>query len=176
MRLVAPLLSAAIYVSLVGLVSGLFQDEAFQTDWQYALLGRPTQQNIFFHQPSINSKASLIYTLSDKLVLGALNPKDGSVVWRQDLGEGRESRTDTRGFLRAANSTNVVISAVGDKVRGWEASDGRLAWEWEGRGTVRSLALLEIDPMVILEDHGILRIARLNAMTGKMIWEIADKR
>ena len=176
MRLAALLLSATFYSSLVGLVSGLFQDEAFQIDYQYALLGRPTLQNTFFHQPSVSSKASLIYTLSEKLVLGALNPKDGSIVWRQDLGDGLDDRTGVRGFLRAANNSNVVVSAIGDKIRAWEASDGRLIWEWEGRGTVKSLTLLEVDPMVILEDQGIQRIARLNAMTGKMIWEIADDR
>jgi ER membrane protein complex subunit 1 len=175
MRYIALFFSAFLYFSFPGFVFALFQDEAFQIDYQHTLLGRPIDETTFFHHPSLNSKASLVYTLSERLVLGALNPKDGAVVWRHNLGEGIENKTSTPGFLCAANNTNLIFSAVGSKISAWGAADGRLVWEWQGKGIVRSLKVLEIDPLVVFEDNGSARMARLNAMTGKMIWDVADK-
>ena len=62
----------------------IFVDEVNDIDFHHALLGVPSPQSTFFHRPSSSSNASLLYTLSDRLVLGAVNPKDGSLVWRQD--------------------------------------------------------------------------------------------
>ena len=160
---------------LIASVSGLFKDEAYQVDFHYELLGAPVTDNTFFHQPSAVKKASLLYTISEKLILGAINPKDGSVIWRQDLADGANNKSSVRGFLRAPNNTNLVISAAGKKVNGWDASEGRIVWSREEDGIVRSLSLLEVDPMIVSEDNGRVRISRLNAMTGKMIWEIVNE-
>ena len=173
-------LSALVCV-FVAPALAIHRDEAYQIDYQHALLGAPLRDNTFFHRPSTNSKATLLYTLSEKLVLGAVNPKDGALVWRQDLAEGASSRTALRGFLRAANETNMVISAVGNKVRAWEGADGRLVWEWEGKGSLRSLSLQDVaggskDPMVVYEDEGTVTISKLSSTTGKMKWEVKQDK
>ena len=175
MRFNALSLYALLPLTLSPIVCGLFQDDAYQVDFHYTLLGSPLATNTFFHQPSVSSKASLLYTLSEKLIVGAVNPKDGSVVWRQDLAEGAQNRTTVQGFLRAANNTNIVVSAAGNKVRGWDATEGRMIWEREEKGIVRSLSLLEVDPMVVVQDSGNVRISRLNGMNGKMIWEVVNR-
>ena len=164
-----------LLVSQSYIASALFQDEAYHIDFHHALLGAPVPENTFFHRPSASSKGSLLYTLSEKLVLGAINPRDGSLVWRQDLAEGAKNRTFVRGFLRAPNNTNVVVSAAGNIVRAWDATDGRMIWEKEERGTIHSLSLLAVDPMVVSEDKGVVSISRLNGMNGKMIWEVQNQ-
>ena len=175
MRFDALRLAIVFYISLVPSVSGLFKDEAYQVDFHYELLGAPVAENTFFHQPSAVKKASLLYTISEKLILGAINPKDGSVIWRQDLADGAKNKSAVRSFLHAPNNTNLVISAAGNKVNGWDASEGRIIWSRKEDGVVRSSSLLEVDPMIVSEDNGRVRISRLNAMTGKMIWEIVNK-
>ena len=157
------------------LVPALFQDEAYHIDFHYPLLGAPVAGNTFFHKPSVNSKASLLYTLSEKGLLGAINPKDGSLVWRQDLADNAQNRSAVQGFLCAANNTNIVVSATGNKVRAWDATGGRMIWEREEKGVVRSLSLLEVDPMVVVQENGNVHISRLNGMNGKMIWEVTNR-
>ena len=180
MRFTALFLSVLV-CTITAPVFAIHQDEAYQIDYQHALLGAPLRDSTFFHQPSTNSKATLLYTLSERFVLGAVNPKDGALVWRQDLAEGLNNRTALRGFLRAANETNMVISAVGNKVAAWEGADGRLVWEWEGNGSLRSLSLVDVaggskDPMVIYEDQGVVTISKLSSTNGKMRWEVKDDR
>ena len=84
-----------LYLSLSLLPSALavFEDEAYSVDYHHELLGLPQPHTTFFHRPRKDDKATLIYTLSDLGVLGAVHPGTGKVVWRQLLGEGD-------GFLR----------------------------------------------------------------------------
>ena len=175
MRVHALSIGAILSACLISLSSALFQDEAYHIDFHYALLGTPIAENTFFYQPSSTLKGSLLYTLSEKLVLGAINPKDGSLVWRQDIAEGVSNRSATQGFLRAANNTNLVVTAVGGKVKAWDATNGRMVWEREEKGTVRSLTLLEVDPMTVSEDNGVVHISRLNGANGRMIWEVQNR-
>lgn len=161
-------------------VSAIFKDEAGQIDFQHALLGTPQRDNTFFHRPNLGSKATLLYTLSEKCVLGAVNPKDGALVWRQDLGEGAANRTAFSGFLRSSNDTSLVISAVGNNLRAWEGSDGRLSWEWQSQGPIRSLTVLDMaggtkDPILVAELDGVARISSVNIVNGKMKWAITAK-
>jgi ER membrane protein complex subunit 1 len=113
---------------LVQQVSAVFQDEAFHVDYQYALLGSPKPDSSFFHRPQASSSASLLYTLSEKLVLGAVNPKDGSIVWRHDLSKSAPSKISP-GFLRAKSGENTVVSGIGHHVSAWDALDGKLIWD-----------------------------------------------
>lgn len=162
----------------------IFADEAFHIDYHYALLGPPQARTTFFHKPSSSSSASLLYTLSEKSILGAINPKDGSVVWRQNLSEYNEAAADVAGFLRAADGENTVVSAIADEVSSWGASDGKLAWTNRFEtGAVVDLELVAAadeassprDSIVLLRDNNGL-VRRLDGATGLPKWEHKDDR
>lgn len=187
MRLQAALL---LLVSCVPPSLAIFADEAYHIDFHHALLGIPSARTTFFHRPSPSSNAaSLLYTLSEKLVLGAVNPKDGSIVWRQNLtrwsstshgGEGVE------GFLRAGDGDDTVVSAAGGDVFSWGALDGKLSWESRfSDGSVKDLELAELedasangaarDTIVLFGDKtGTVR--RLDGASGNVKWEYKDDR
>ena len=182
MRVVLPSFSllVPILVALLPFAAALYRDEAYRIDFQHALLGAPLPHNTFFHQPNAASKASLLYTLSEKLILGAVNPKDGALVWRQDLAEGAEDRRRYKSFLKAVQGTGAVVSAAGESVRAWDAAGGRLLWEWVGKGTVKSLEVLDWDgesngALVVTHEGGrdrASRLARIRSETGETIWEV----
>lgn len=171
--MISPLLRLPLLSIFSFLVSGLYVDEAFHVDYQHSLLGSPIDGNTFFHQPSATSKASLIYTLSEKNVLGALNPKDGSLVWRQQLGN-IGSVSQAPGILRAVNHTDLIYTAIGNRVSSWDATNGRLVSEWYGEGNVKSMELHEVDPLVVFEGNGVSTLVRLNSANAKMMWEVKD--
>jgi len=120
-------LPLAALVALVPSTLAVFADEAYTVDTQLALLGLPQAENTFFAQPYPGSKASLIYTLSEKCVLGAVNPKDGSIVWRQQLKS--HSQCTAGGILRAGENQDTLVQAIDGKLQAWSAADGRFAWE-----------------------------------------------
>jgi outer membrane protein assembly factor BamB len=144
------------------------------------LLGFPQQQTTFFHQPYPNSKASLIYTLSERGVIGAVNPKDGSLIWRQF------SSTGTGDFLKAGEGQNTVVSATSDIIAAWSASEGRLIWESRTRGgKIKDLEVLEsnaieatdgVKDIIAVIEHGQTYVKRLDGKTGKALWTYADER
>ena len=156
----------------------IFSDEAYTNDYHHALLGVPQPDTTFFHRPSAASKASLLYTLSEKLVLGAINPKDGSIVWRQRLGVA-DNHTGN-GYLKAGED-GTVISAVGGEVQAWNAGDGRLAWGWKSAGNIRGLEVLEGQEqkgvLAFSQEEGSRTVLRkLAADTGDIVWEHTDVR
>lgn len=166
---------------LPSLVLAVFADEAYQLDYHYPLLGIPQAHTTFFHRPTAGSKASLLYTLSQKYVLGAINPKDGAVVWRQRLGEG--VRNDTaRAFLSAADGENTIYTAFKDSVRAWDATDGRLVWDRTGTGLAKALETLTTDDghgdvLGLSEEEGkAALVTKLAASTGEVLWEFRDNR
>ena len=115
-------LITAIYLLLTSTIA-VFVDEAWNIDHHYALLGQPSEKTTFFHQPSSNSRASLIYTVSAKGILGAVNPRDGSVVWRQRLLTNGTNLLASH--LRAGQGQETVVSGIGNNVAAWSAADGR---------------------------------------------------
>ncbi|MCJ1352800.1 MAG: hypothetical protein MMC33_002784 [Icmadophila ericetorum] len=153
---------------LIPVALATFVDDAYQNDWHHSLLGTPQSHTTFFHQPSVASKASLIYTLSEKNVVAAINPKDGEIVWRQYLGNG------TQAFLKAGKGEDTVISAIGQTVRAWDAADGKLVWEWIG-GNIKGLEILEMEgnakDVLVLQDQ---KLTRLGASNGEVVWAYAD--
>ena len=176
MRLPALPLLLSLVSLLVPSISAVSADEAYQTDYHHALLGTPQRHTTFFHQPSAASKASLLYTLSERNVVGAVNPKDGTLVWRQYLSSGSRNDTGLEGFLRAVNGESTVVTAIGSDVRAWDAADGRLVWQWEGRGIVRSLEIMDFagqskDVIVLHQDKGRAVITRLEATAGLLVWQ-----
>lgn len=166
---------------LVTQVLAIFQDEAFAIDYHYALLGVPKPDSTFFHRPHASSSASLLYTLSEKLILGAVNPRDGSVVWRQDLSP-YSSLANSVGFLRAKAGENILISAVGSHVSAWDASDGRLVWDthFENEGHVRDLEIVDDGSgsqtvvTILGGEHGVTKT--LDWQTGHTRWSHTDER
>lgn len=160
-------------------VQAIFQDEAGHIDFQHALLGAPVPKSTFFFQPTLSSKATLLYTISEKGVIGAINPKDGSLVWRQRQFTGGTCKQSFTGHLGGANGTNAIVSAYGDSISSWEAATGRMLWSFVEVGCIRSLVVPDIagltqDPIMVMDDDGLTKIISLNSVTGKLIWEVKD--
>lgn len=178
MRLSAPLLGTIFLLVLPLPTTATYADEAYTNDFHHALLGTPQSQTTFFHRPSAASKASLLYTLSEKLVLGAINPKDGSVVWRQRLSARNGS---TGGGHLKAGEAGTVIGSANDEVQAWDAADGRLAWGWQGAGSVKGLEVLEgggQSGVLVFSEEEISRtvVRKLAADSGKVEWEHTEVR
>ena len=114
-------------------------------------------------------------------MLGAINPKDGAVVWRQRLADPAENYT-APGLLRAAEGGDTLVSAVGGKVQAWDATDGRLAWEWDGGGGTKVVDVtLSAEGgkhvFVLSEGEGSSFVVKnLAADTGEILWESSDTR
>ena len=184
MRCRADFLSLFLIAYLPALSLAIFADEAYRTDYLHALLGIPQSHSTFFYQPSAASKASLLYTLSERGVLGAVNPKDGSIVWRQRLHPPTQSghNQTVAGFLKAIEGENTVVSASNGLVQAWDAGDGRLLWEWKGSGTIESLEVINAgesskDVLCLSREksgHGVVR--KLAVGTGEVSWEFRDER
>ena len=160
------------------LASAIFQDEAYHVDFQHALLGAPVPTGTFFYQPTLSSKATLLYTISEQGTLGAINPKDGSLVWRQKQITGGSCGQAT-GHLGGANGTNSVISAYGDSVSAWEAASGRMLWTFAEVGCIRSLVVPDMtgltqDPVILMQEEGTMKLISLNAAGGKVVWQVRD--
>ncbi|KAL8931903.1 MAG: hypothetical protein Q9216_007030 [Gyalolechia sp. 2 TL-2023] len=156
-------------------IEAIFADEAYQADFHHVLLGAPQPRTTFFHRPSFSSQASLLYTLSDRSILGAVNPKDGSVVWRQQLRNGN-------GLLSPSTKGNVVISAVNGTVQAWDAAEGRLAWDWIGREKIKALVVSQNDRdgrgvyILTQNDGSKAHVRKLAQDSGAPIWEYQDER
>lgn len=148
-------------------------------DFHHVLLGAPQPRTTFLHRPSIFSKASLLYTLSDRSVLGAVNPKDGSVVWRQQLGDGN---SHNNGLLQPSSRGNLVISAVNGTVQAWDAAEGRLVWEWTTYEEIKALGISQKDVdggdvYVLSQDNGgKAHVRKLALESGDLDWQYQDER
>lgn len=131
-----------VIASLLGSSLAVFADEAWNVDYHYALVGLPKEDTTLFHQPHPSSKASLIYTLSEEGVIGAVNPRDGALVWRHAL---RANTTQTASsFLRAGQGQDVIVSGSDHHIAAWSAVDGRLAWTQHIEGVLEDLEILEL--------------------------------
>jgi hypothetical protein len=147
----------------------VFLDEAYRTDFHYALFGSPGEHATFFHRPQPASPAALLYTLSEKLVVGAVNPQNGSIVWRQQLllqpgsaaSSSSSSSTSAGGFLRAVDGQDTVISALGGQVTAWDAWTGKEVWSNEFGGgddngaVVRALEVIALDDRLSRRRKGV---------------------
>ena len=159
--------------------SAVFLDDAYHTDFHYALLGLPKHDATFFQKPYAASKASLLYTVSENGTIGAINPKDGALVWRSAPG------LSSKGHLRGGEEQDTVIGAVGDRITAWSSSDGRLVWESRADGAaVEDLEILEQedgmtddgkDAVVLLADST-PSVKRLDSKTGRTKWTYTDTR
>nr|KAK5440888.1 hypothetical protein LTR18_007492 [Exophiala xenobiotica] len=119
----------SILTSFLATTNAIFADDAFHIDYSYQLLGEPQPHNTIFHKPHTSTNASLLYTISDKAVLGAVNPKDGSLLWRQALA-GQPTANSSSSYLVASERDGQIISGHDRTVACWNALDGRLVWEY----------------------------------------------
>ncbi|KAF4918089.1 ER membrane protein complex subunit 1 [Colletotrichum viniferum] len=172
MRLPTLLLAAS---SLVGAV---FVDEVGDIDYHHELIGVPQVETTFFHKPRKDDKASLLYSLSDVGVVGAVNPSNGAVVWRQFL---TGNITNGGGHLRAAEGEDWVVSAYGNTVQAWNAMSGRSVWWTDFTGDVRDLEVMELtengrkDVLALFEEEdGSSTLRRLNGKDGSVVFEFHD--
>ena len=165
-------------VLLLRVTSAIFADEAYQIDFHHALVGSPQEHTTFFHRPSAGSKGSLLYTLSNIGIVGAVNPKDGSVLWRQRLGsEGEEYKG--RGVLKAGPGSDIVASAFMEKLQVWDAIDGRLGWEWQAAGSIKDVQLTQdqTDTFVVItgqQDGKQGFVKCFTGGTGQPQWQYED--
>lgn len=162
MRLPTASLSRLLSLSLLALPClAVIQDEAYEVDWHIPLVGLSAPASTFFHRPQPDSKASLIYTLTDKKVLAAINPRDGAIVWRHSIAK------DVLGFdaasTKARPAEGKVLSAAGSTLRAWDATDGRLLWAAELNEGIKDVRVSkEQDAMVLCADGSVRKIDGVN--------------
>ncbi|PQE33647.1 ER membrane complex subunit 1 protein [Rutstroemia sp. NJR-2017a WRK4] len=171
-----PLNLVCLALSILPRTYAVFADEAFSVDYQHELLGLPQQDTTFFHRPRKDEKATLLYTLSDLGVVGAVNPGTGKVVWRQLLGNGT---AETDGFLRPVEGDGTVVSALGSRVDAWDGMTGRSKWGNIFAGQIKDLEIVEggdaiKDVLILSEDSGTGIVRRLNGDNGDVVWEYTD--
>jgi outer membrane protein assembly factor BamB len=178
MRLNAAVALAACLVP----AAAIFEDDAYHIDFHHALLGLPKHDATFFQKPYAASKASLLYTISENRTIGAINPKDGAVVWRQVP----PLDANGKGLLRSGENQDTVISAIGDRITAWSSSDGRVVWETRVDGAIaEDLEILEQEDgitnadskdAIVLLSEGSQGVKRLDGKTGRVKWSYQDAR
>ncbi|KAI1176431.1 DUF1620-domain-containing protein [Nemania sp. FL0916] len=167
-------LSLWALLALPATVRAVFQDEVGHIDYHHELLGVPQRDTTFFHRPRAEDRASLLYTLSDLGVLGAVNPSSGAVVWRQLLAG---NVTDGGGFLRAAEGQPWLAGAHGGVVSAWDALTGRNVWSLPFDGLVRDLEVMEStaggskDVLALHQEEGAAVARRIRGTDGHIVWE-----
>ncbi|OQE39896.1 hypothetical protein PENCOP_c006G05706 [Penicillium coprophilum] len=177
--------AALFFAACLSPAAAIYPDEVNHIDFHHALLGTPSTDSTFFLKPSQSSNASLLYTLSDKLLVGAVNPRDGSLVWRQNISRSADSPAHGAGLLRGLDGNDAVVAAVGNYISSWSAQDGKVGWENRvSEGVVADLELLELedatatsgsrDTIAVVASEGTGIVRRLNGNTGKTVWEYKD--
>jgi hypothetical protein len=166
-------------LSILPSALAVFTDEAYEIDYHHELLGIPQPHTTFFHRPRQNEKATLLYTLSDLGVIGAVNPASGKIVWRHLLAE--NETLNVQGFLQPVEREDTVVSAVGNRVDAWDAMSGRSKWENVFLGTVKDLEVMETvsgetekDILALFEENGKAHLKRLKGTSGDVAWEYKD--
>jgi outer membrane protein assembly factor BamB len=179
--------AALFFAACLSPAAAIYSDEVNHIDFHHALLGAPSADSTFFLKPSPSSNASLLYTLSDKLLVGAVNPRDGALVWRQNLSRSANSPSNAAGLLRGLDGNDALVGAAGSYISSWSAQDGRLGWENRvPGGVVADLELLELedattssglrDTVAVINSEGTGIVRRLNGNNGKTVWEYKDAR
>ncbi|KAL5611494.1 uncharacterized protein BROUX77_001650 [Berkeleyomyces rouxiae] len=168
--LYGPLLALA---TLPQTTSGIFVDEVGNIDFHYNLVGLPKPDSTFFHKPTAEANRSLLYTVSDVGVLGALLPSDGSILWRQYLAQDGPERN---GLLRSSEDETWIVSAYGSKVQAWNAFYGRNIWSRETGANVIDVAIANTpidgrkDVFTLSQDQTSVVVSRLNSLDGSLVW------
>ncbi|XXH03130.1 hypothetical protein Hte_009523 [Hypoxylon texense] len=177
MHFPAQTLSIAVLLALPAAVRAVFKDEVGHIDYHHELLGVPQRETTFFHRPRPQDKASLLYTLSDLGVLGAVNPGNGAIVWRHLL---NGNITEGGGHLRAGEDETWLASALGSSVHTWDAITGRNVWTLDFDGVVKDLEIMEMtednhkDVLALHEEDGTTVARRIHGTEGRVVWEYRE--
>ncbi|KAG5916898.1 hypothetical protein E4U42_007458, partial [Claviceps africana] len=170
-------LPSALLLGLSSLAAAVFRDEVGDIDFHYSLVGLPQQETTFFHRPRKDDKASLLYTLGDVGVVGAINPSNGNVVWRHQVSHGIARGG---GHLRAPEGENWVVSGHGSKVQAWDALTGRNIWDMHFKGQVKDVEIMEMtetsrkDVLALFDEDGVTVLRRLHGALGNVVWEFRE--
>ncbi|KAJ1335760.1 ER membrane protein complex subunit 1 [Microdochium nivale] len=166
-----------LFLAFPATVHAVFEDEVGHIDYHHELLGVPQCETTFFHRPRQQEKASLLYTLSDLGVVGAINPSSGAVVWRQQL---NGNSTASRGHLRAGEDEPWLVSALDNAVQAWDATTGRNIWSLHFDGSVKDLEIMEMtgagqkDVLVLFDEGGTTVARRIHGTEGRVVWEYSQ--
>ena len=167
-------LSSLLLLALPFVVRAVFKDEVGHIDFHHELLGLPQPDSTLFHQ---TRRGSLLYSLTDVGVLGAVNPSSGAVQWRQVL---NTSIANGGGFLRIGDGESWVASALGSSVHSWDATNGRNRFWSDYAGTVKDLEIMEItgaetkDILALFHEDGATVLKRLDGDDGQLVWEFKE--
>ena len=171
-------LQSALLLGLSSFAAAVFQDEVGDIDFHYSLVGLPQPGSTFFHRPRQEDKASLLYTLSDVGVLGAVNPSNGELVWRHQVAD--DVTNGAGGHLRAPEGENWVAAAHGSRVQAWDALTGRNIWQMEFAGEVKDLEIMDMtetarkDVLALFDEDGVTVLRRLHGGLGTVVWEFRE--
>ncbi|KAH8590702.1 hypothetical protein B0O99DRAFT_520944 [Bisporella sp. PMI_857] len=176
MRLPTTLL--CLTLSILPTARAVFADDAYHVDYHHKLLGIPQPHTTFFHRPRPLDKASLLFTLSDLGVIGALNPGTSEVVWRQSIGQDGFNAS----FLRPVEGEGKIVSAIGSRVDAWDATSGKEIWGTNFAGSVKDLEVVELaagakghkDVLVLFDEDGRSNVRKLAGASGNVVWEYKD--
>lgn len=175
--MILPSFSALVgFLALPAAVRAVFRDEVGDVDFHYDLVGVPQRDTTFFHKPRPDDKASLLYTLSDVGVLGAVNPGSGAVVWRQQVSS---NITHGGGHLRAADKQTWIAGAYGSSVHAWEAVSGRNLWWADFDGQVKDMEIIEVteqnkDVLALYEENASTILKRISSVDGRVLWDFKE--
>ncbi|KAI0019096.1 DUF1620-domain-containing protein [Xylariomycetidae sp. FL0641] len=170
-------LSLSLLLALPATVRAVFKDEVGHIDYHHELLGLPQPETTFFHRPRPQEKASLLYTLSDLGVLGAVNPSSGGIVWRHLL---NNNVTDGGGHLRASEDETWLASAMGSSIHTWDAMTGRNLWYLDFGGVVKDVEIMGLtaqgrkDVLAVYEENGATIARRIHGTEGHVVWEFRE--
>lgn len=170
-------LQTALLLGLSTLTAAIFEDEVGDIDFHHKLVGVPQVETTFFHRPRKDDRASLLYTLSDVGVIGAVNPSSGEIVWRQQISD---EVTNGGGYLRAPEGESWVAAAHGRRVQAWNAMTGRNIWHAEFAGEARDVEILELtegerkDVLALFDEDGTTVLRRINGQDGAVVWEFRE--
>lgn len=183
-RTLALLVLAAAAPAAVDAV--VFKDQVGDIDFHHQLVGLPQRDATFFHRPRRDDKASLLYTLSDVGVLGAVNPSSGALVWRQLLADDDAADADAsfgKGHVEAVEVEGWLAAGLGHSVHAWNAVSGRSVWWADFAGEVADVVVAataekadanaaarrDVLALFLENDHVVLR--RLAGNDGHVVWE-----
>lgn len=169
---------SVLLLGLSALAAAIFQDEVGHIDFHHSLVGIPQREATFFHRPKLDTKASLLYTLSDLGVVGAINPATGDTVWRHQLSDNTSDASP--GHLRAPANEEWVATAQGSRVQAWNGLTGRNVWQMEFQGEAKDVEIIEVtetsrkDVLALFDEDGTTVLRRLHGGLGTVMWEFRE--
>ncbi|KAG7291856.1 hypothetical protein NEMBOFW57_001877 [Staphylotrichum longicolle] len=169
--------AAALLAALTPTAHAVFRDEVGHIDYHHLLLGLPQRETTFLHRPRRADRASLLYTLSDVGVVGAVNPAagrccGGRVVRDLEVMEMTESGPGRKDVL-------VLFEEVQQTVlRRLNAEDGSVVWEF--REVTRDVPLqvsTNVEKVFVVSLKGVagaynLKVSVLDTLTGRRVDEM----